>query len=217
MGKTVKSVAGGGLIGQGKDLLFGKKEAGTAGGFVSSDLSAEQNAALGQYNKLLDTDTQTLANSQINAQTTGLRRAAEVQEAGARQAAQDAQMNAQKMVAQRGLGNSSVGLNAVLNQSRGLSEKIGDIRANEFSQRAQIEAQQPMLAYNLKTQNLATATGGINNILGTRERFYQQGTAGGRKGGLAPLVGAAAGAYFGGPQGAQIGMGLGQAAQSSFS
>jgi len=197
MGKSVKSISQGGgitginVFGKAKDLLFGEKQAGEAGGYTQ--LTPEQQALMDKYSALAKQDTTQIATNMANQQ-----------EAQLRQNVADQQMRASQMVAQRGLGNSSVGLNAVLGQSGQLANQIGAVRAN-----------QPLAARQLGMENLETARTGINALLGTRD--YKQGVAGGRKGGLAPLVGAGIGAMYGGPAGAQAGMGVGQAAQGMFS
>ena len=195
MGKSAKGIVSkpldyggnyGGMLGGAKDLLFGKKDKGTAGGYMA--LEGSQKKALGQYEKLLDTNTDQLAKTMaVN------------QEKQIRAGAQDAERRASQLVAQRGLGGSAVGLNAMVNASRGMGDKIGAVRA-----------QLPGMQYDLRNKNLDNATRGIQNIL--TNRVYQQGTpGGGRSGGLAPILGMGLGAAFGGPAGAQIGGGLGSA------
>ena len=178
------------------DGLLGKKDPGTPDEVI--DLAdpngrALQSRALNEYGQFLNQDTKQLAANQTQLQANQIR-----------QNAEDGTMQAQKMVAQRGLGNSSVGLNAILNQKAGVADKLGANTAAEIG-----------LANQMKQQNLNFATGGINQILGEQgqSKIFKQGQASqGRQGGLAPLIGGAVGAYVGGPAGAKVGMGLGQAA-----
>lgn len=122
------------------------------------------------------------------------------QEAQAIQNAADQTKRAEQLVAQRGLGRTASGIGAILGQQKGLGKEIAGIRAN-----------QPLL----EQQQLGFASGGINQILNEQgqSKVLKMGQAAGpRSGGLLPLLGGAAGAYFGGPAGAQVGLGMGQAA-----
>jgi hypothetical protein len=193
------------------NMLLGQKNPGTPDSYVPLD--PLQQKALDQYGKILDTNTDQLAQDAANSQLAGISRGAAFGENQARQGVMDTQRQAQDMVRQRGLGNSSVGLNAILSQNRGLANQIGDIRANANSQVEQINAGMPLNKYNMRLQNLGAASGGINDILNTR--IFKQGQqGGGRTGGLAPLIGAGAGALLAPPgqqaAGAQLGVGLGQ-------
>lgn len=178
------------------DAILGKKDPGQAAqnlDFRTDQEKALQGSLYGQYGNILNEDTSKLAANQ----TANL-------ENQARSNAEDQTREAQKMVAQRGLGNTSLGLNAILNQKSNLGNQIGAIHAN-----------QPMLENQMRKDNLNFASNGINSTLNSRMNAfaYQPAVASkGRQGGLAPLLGGAAGAYFGGPAGAQVGMGLGQAA-----
>lgn len=168
-----------------KDTLFGKKDKGVASSYMK--LEKEQKDILSRYKGMLGTNTDQIARNTVAAQEKSLL-------AGAK----DNERNASQLVAQRGLGNSSVGLNAILNANRGLDEKVGSVRA-----------QLPGMMYNLKNQNLNTAAGGIQNILNNRT-FIQGRESTGRGGGLVGLGMTAAGAYFGGPGGAQAGHAAGK-------
>lgn len=178
------------------DAILGKKDPGTSDEVI--DLAdpygrSLQNTALGEYGKYLNQD----AGGMARTQTDNLNRQV-------RQDAEDQTRLAKQMVAQRGLGRSSLGLSAILGQSAGVGEKIGINNANEG-----------LLKNQIGQQNLNFATGGINQILGEQgtSKIFKQGQASqGRQGGLAPLIGTAAGAYFGGPAGAKVGAGIGQAA-----
>lgn len=169
------------------NLLMGKKAKGTKDSYVPLD--ATQTRALGQYNSLLGQKTDQMAKNAIAGQENQIRANA-----------QDAERKASQLVAQRGLGNSSVGLNAMINTTRNMGDQLGAARAKL-----------PGLQYDMKVNNLNTATNGIQNIL--TNRIFKQGTGStGRQGGLLPLIGGGLGAAFGGAAGAQVGMGMGQAA-----
>ncbi|MGE3608005.1 MAG: hypothetical protein AB7I27_00355 [Bacteriovoracaceae bacterium] len=188
MSKSVKSVGkglGGGL-GVVSDLVLGKKDPGIKDRFVALD--PLQQKALGKYGDMLDNTENLASNAVAN------------QENLIRANAGDVERNAQKLVAQRGLGNSSVGLNAITGATRDMGDKINAARAS---------------LPGLKMDYLNNATNGIQGILNSRT--FIQGTPGGaRKGGLAPLIGAGIGGYYGGAGGAQAGMGAGQAATQLF-
>jgi hypothetical protein len=205
MGKavnTVGKVATLGMVNNASDMLLGKEDEGTADRRLSLDPSLKavvekgrglQGTALDKYKDLLNADVKGLAGSQIAAQ-----------EAAARAGVEDQSRLAQKMIAQRGMQGTAAGLTAAMAPQKELGEKIGNIRAG-----------QGILEHNLKTQNLANASSGINAILGAQgaQSAYVMGReGGGRKGGLAPLLGGIAGGVMGGAGGAQAGMGMGQMA-----
>jgi hypothetical protein len=167
------------------DLLMGKKDKGTPDSYVP--LHAAQEKALGKYTGLLDTNTDSLASAAVAKQ-----------EEMVRAGAQDSERQARDLVAQRGLGNSSVGLNAILGASRDMGDKIGAVRASL-----------PAMKYQMNVDNLNSASAGIGNIL--KNRIFKQGReGGGRTGGLMPLLGAGIGGLLGGPGGATAGMSAGQ-------
>jgi hypothetical protein len=176
--------------------LLGEKDPGTSDqvvDFASKQGRDLQEQSLGKYGEFLNQDTKQLAANQIAQQSNQ-----------ARANVEDQQRKAQQMVAQRGLGSSSIGVNAILNQGANLGNQLGAIQAS-----------QPALENQMRQQNLNFATGGINQILGEQgqSKVLKLGQASkGRQGGLAPLIGAGAGAYMGGPAGAQAGLGIGQAA-----
>ena len=179
-----------------KDVMLGKKTPGTPDEVI--DLASPQGRALqeqmlGQYGEMAGQDVAGMAATQTAQQ-----------EAQARQLAADQAKRAEQLVAQRGLGRTASGIGAILGQQRGLGKEISAIRAN-----------QPMLTQQMKQQNLGFASSGINQILNEQgqSKVLKMGQqAGPRGGGLLPLLGGAAGAYFGGTAGVQVGMGLGQAA-----
>lgn len=198
--KLVDKATGGAIskIGNGlKGGLLGKKDPGTPDEVI--DLGdptgrAFQNQAIGKFGGMIEQDFGQMAENQsVNLENQ------------ARAGANDQEIGARQMVAQRGLGGTSLGLSAILNQKAGLSDQIGAIRANK-----------PMLENQMTRENLQLASGGINQILNEQgqSKVLKLGQASkGRQGGLLPLIGAAAGAYAtgGSPTGAQMGMQLGQA------
>lgn len=177
------------------NLLKGKKDPGTPDEVIDlADPAGRslQSQAIGQYGDFLNKDVGQMARNQ-----------SALLEKQAKTGADDQERLARQMVTQRGLGNSSVGLNAILNQKRDLGDKLGSIRAN-----------QPMLENQMKQQNLTFATGGINSILNEQgqSKVLKMGQESkGRQGGLLPILMGGAGAYMGGPGGAQAGYGMGQA------
>jgi len=193
-GMALNKLTGGKLDKNPFGLLMGEKSAATPNEVIdmaSPQGRAFQEQALGQYGKFLGEDVSGLA----RAQSANL-------ENMARSGAADQEMRARQMVAQRGLGGTSLGLNAILGQSAQLGNQIGAIRA-----------QSPELERQMRQQNLNFATGGINQILGEQgqSRVLKMGQAAGpRTGGLAPLIGAGLGGLLGGPAGAGIGMSAGQ-------
>lgn len=161
------------------DLLMGKKDKGVASGYMPLD--PLQQKALGKYGALLDTNTDQVAE---NANMAKLRQIS--------QGARDAETRAKDLVAQRGLGNSSVGINAILNAGKSADQELANARA-----------ELPGMKYDMNVKNLGNATSGIQNIL--NNRIYNQGREGmGRQGGLfgfakevAPSAIGAMGTYFG--------------------
>jgi hypothetical protein len=190
---------GGGL----KDTLFGKQQ--TIGGETESQ-AALNRLALQQ------------AKESGKIRTLGFKRLKEESEAGAKNLAviqagrearatrsgmADAQRKLQGLVARRGLSGSSIGLGQEVGIQRRGAERLAQIQAS-IPERAREMRQQ-------QTDRLLSAAGG-------RQVFQQAAPKQtGRRGGLAPLLGAGIGAAFGGPAGAQLGLGIGQAAQGSFS
>jgi hypothetical protein len=146
---------------------------------VTDSARLGQESAIGKYKDLMGQNTNQIAENEI----AGM-------ENQARTMSGDVQRKATDLVSQRGLGNSSVGLNAIINSTRGLNDQIGGIRAKL-----------PGLQRGLAMENLNTSTQGLNSILGAQgaQRAYQQGTEG-TKGSLLPLLGMgaqAAGSYYG--------------------
>lgn len=167
------------------DALLGKKQKATSDGYMALD--PLQQKALGKYGELLNKNTDGIANEMVTRQENQIR-----------QNAADAERKATQLTAQRGLGNSSVGLNAIVNSTRNMGDQIGAVRA-----------QLPGLKYNLQNENLNTASRGIQSFLAKDKREMVYGNPGGRSGGLAPLLGTGLGYAYGGAGGARVGGGIG--------
>lgn len=203
----------------GDDLLFGKKSKDIKGRFERQDprLSALLDAsqpyrqegiqAFGQEFQRL----KTLDPNKMAAEQTAKNIA--LTERGLLGSLEDQKRQIAQQTAMRGLGNSSIGIGSVLGAQRDaanlLAQRKADIRTGENQLREQLAAD--------KMARMAGAQGGISNILaGTApyQRNYMQGAKGVRGGGLvdvlAPIGGAAIGGYFGGPQGASVGMQAGR-------
>lgn len=185
-----------------KEPLLGKKKEGAAAKYTQ--LEPEQSKALGIYDeelsKIKEFNPSELAKLQVNQL-----------EGQARAGADDAERTAQSIVAQRGLGKSSVGIGAILGAKRDLGDRISAIRAQE-----------PILRYGLegeKLNRLGTLSGGINSIFG--QRMYTPEVAGGyRQGGLLNLGLGIGGAILAAKTGQnplvgyQVGSGIGQSIQN---
>lgn len=190
-GGVVDKAAGkvNGLVGKLKDGILGKEDPGTDDQLIDIYTPEQQellNRTTSQYGNLL-------SQNENMAKVQGAQMENQIIAD-----AQDQERLARQQVAQRGLGNSSLGLSAVLNSGRKVGEKIAGVRANMS---------------NMQADNLNRVSSGLSGLLGAQSggKIFKQGQASqGRQGGLAPLIGGAAGAYFGGPAGAQVGMGLGQ-------
>jgi len=167
------------------DIALGEKTPGTPDSVIdmaSPQGRALQEKALGQYGSMLGQNTDALAANQIAQQ-----------EQQARQGVADQEMKARQLVAQRGLGGSAAGINAILGQQQGLGQQLGAIRA-----------QQPGLAQQMKQQNLGFASQGVNQILNEQGQSkvlkmgqQAQGRSGGLLGMALPIAGQIAGSYFG--------------------
>lgn len=176
------------------DMLLGQKDPGVAAQTI--DLASPEGRDL--QSKLLKEYGKTIgqgADAEVSAM-----------EAQARQNVADQERRAAQLVAQRGMGGTASGINAILNQKKGLNDQIAAIRAQ---------------APGLARQNLNFATSGINQILGEQgsSKIYSAGTPSqGRTGGLAPLLGGAAGLYASGgnPQAGMAGMQAGQLLTKMF-
>lgn len=181
-----------------KDLLMGKKSEGSPEKY--SKLEPEQAAVLGVYRdeikKLGEMDTAGMSKIQVNQLENQVRASAD-----------DEERKAQEMVAQRGLGKSSVGIGAILGTKRDLQNRVSAVRAQEPILRQGYE--------NERINRLGTLSGGINSIF--NQRMYSPEVGGGvREGGLLGLGLGLGGALFAAKKGYdpiagyQIGTGVGQ-------
>lgn len=162
----------GAAISDGLGGLFGKKPK-TPNGFTPLDPLQEK--AMAKFGQLLDTDTDQLARNSVVKQ-----------EEMIRSGAKDAERMASQLVAQRGLGNSSVGLNSIINSTRDIGDKIGAVRASL-----------PGLMHDYRGTNLASTSRGINEILNSRNYIQAPAREGGLLQALAPAAGSLAGQYMG--------------------
>lgn len=196
----------GGIIKGVGDLVLGKKDPGQAAQTIDMNSAAQnatQNKLMGQFEGMANQDFSAIAQNQIAQQ-----------ESQARQNVQDQEARARQMVAQRGLGNTSIGMNAILGQGKSLGSDIAKIRAG-----------QPGLEQQLRSQNLSASSQGINAILGQQQgaKIYQPGVASqGRGGGLLSLGLGALGTVGGGSipgmgaAGGKLGMGMGKEIANIF-
>jgi hypothetical protein len=181
-----------------KDLLMGKKAKDIKPDSIANQIRATQGQGLKELNNTLNkTSGENIARVQ-SAQA----------EKGVMSAAQDARRNAQKLMAQRGLQGSSMGLSS----QRSIDQQSGNDIAN-------IQAQLPGQIRNQQLQDAQTRiqAGGINQNGMNFNTIQGQRSGGilGIAGSLAPLAGTIAGAMAGGPAGAavgsQVGSGIGSA------
>lgn len=114
-----------------------------------------------------------------------------------RGSSEDASRGLKSMIAARGMGNSSVGIGEQLRLDKTLNDRIALNNASSGSRLKDLLAEK---------MNLGQTMFGVKTSQGP----IQMQDIKQKQGGLAPLVGAGLGAYFGGAQGAQVGMGLGQ-------
>jgi len=167
------------------DVAFGKKTPGTPDQVIdlaSPTGRALQENALGKYGDVMNQDVGQLAGLQIDTQSKL-----------ARAQAGDQERLAKQMVAQRGLGGTSLGLNAIIGQKANLGNKLNDIAG-----------QRPMLENQMRQQNLGFASQGINQILNEQgqSKVLKMGQqAQGRSGGLMAAALPIAGQVLGGMAG----------------
>ena len=179
-----------------QDALFGKKQGASKADPIAQDVRRVQLQALntqeqglGEMNKALAYDPSKRAAFDIARQktlaTSGL---------------QDQRRELQAQIARRGLGNSSIGLNAAL----GLQKQTGD-------QVRQIEASRPQLQQQLAEQRANKFLQAGGNVMASQNAPIQfRDVEGKRGGGISGLLGAAAGGLMtGSPQGAMAGYNIG--------
>ena len=177
------------------DALAGKQDPGVAAQQINTLSPQAQTASsnmIGKFDNMANQDFGQMASNQTQANMNA-----------ARQASADTGMKAQQMVAQRGLGGSSLGLSAILGGQQNLNDQLGQIQAN-----------QPMLQNQMTRENLQASGQGMQGMIGAQNQgqIYQQAQASkGRQGGLMGAVGGVIGGIYGGPMGASAGMGIGNA------
>lgn len=199
------------------DVLFGKKSKDVKGRFERQDpriaelLNLSQpyrKEAIGAFgseiSRLKGLDTNKMAGEQTQKNLA-------LTERGLLGSLEDQKRKMAELSAQRGLGGSSIGIGAILGAQRSTADQLA-------RQKADIRTNESNLANQLASQRMAglnQAQSGISGaISGMPMRNYIQGAKGVRGGGLvdvlAPIGGAAIGGYFGGPQGASVGMQAGR-------
>lgn len=191
-----------------KDGLFGKKE--TTGGFASQTAQQLELDRLALSQAKESGEIRTMGLARLRGETkedAGQIARAQVARAqtGERASADDARRRLQSLVARRGLQGSSIGLGQEVGLQRSSAQRIAALQASTPErERAERQAQ----------------TGRLLAAGGSPQRFRGPQFLGPKKtqrtGGLAPLIGAGVGAYFGGAAGAQVGAGVGQASGSVF-
>lgn len=185
---------GGGL----SNLLLGKKAKDIKPDDIANQIRATQTKGINELNAALDNkNSEQIVKEQVTRE-----------KAGVLTAAQDARRNAQRMMAQRGLQNSSLGLNQERSITQDTTKALGTI-----------DARIPGAVRDQQLKDAHTRIG-VGNINQNGINFHT--IEGQRSGGLlgiasalAPVAGTVAGAYFGGPAGAamgsQVGSGIGGA------
>lgn len=216
LGVAAAPFTGGASLGLlGKDTLFGKKDMGTADRIIDLDPSlkkAVEGARANQYGatqfihremeRLKGKDPSKLA-SLLTAQ----------KQKGLQQEAQDQEMRAKQLVAQRGLGRSSVGLGTIMRAGEDARKKAQEIGALSPLQEESLMRQ--------RAADMGRLSGMANQILGAQGAQRQvmlgrQGT-GKRSGGLLKgalqigggILGGMKGGAGGASSGAQMGGALG--------
>ncbi len=119
-----------------------------------------------------------------------------------RSAAIDAQRRTNQLLANRGMQNSSVGLGTEVNQARQTNEKLA------LNNATGMERLKGLLNEKMQTGNQLFGVKASQGPVQMTDVKY-------RTGGIAGLVGAAAGGYLGGAEGAKVGMSLGNAYANS--
>lgn len=141
------------------------------------------------YNELNDkvyANPDAFVNSQIDLENNALRASG-----------QDASRGLAKMIASRGMQNSSIGIGQQIGLDKQLSDRMALNKASSSSRLKDLLGEK---------MNVSNQMFGIKTSQGP----IQMQDIKQKQGGLAPLIGAGVGAYFGGAGGAQVGSGLGQ-------
>lgn len=184
------------------DLLLGKKDPGAPPDPIANDVRRVQRRGLklqdqsmDEYGKEFETpksaydqQAQLEVNSEIKplfADRTNLRR------------------RLQSIIAQKGMGDSSQGLTEELSQEQSANAQIGGIQSSLPGRIRDLRFERPSRAIALGSQVMGSQNAPID--------FY--GRKPSRQGGLLPVVTAGIGGLLGGPAGATVGLGAGQAMQ----
>lgn len=177
------------------DFLKGKEKkikkdplANTINAYAKTGMGYMNDAA-SDLNALYNEDPTQLVNSQIG-----------MENKLARGAADDASRRTSQLIAQRGLGNSSIGLGQEINNRKNLMDRLSMNTASGTSRIRDMRLQNAEGRMNVGQ--------GLFNLKASQGPIRMESTKY-RSGGLAGLVGAGVGGYFGGAQGAQVGAGLG--------
>lgn len=205
----------GGLIGSGgiKDALFGAKSKDIKGRFEKQDpritellnlsqpYRKESIGAFGsEISRLKGLDPNKMASEQTQ-------RNLALTERGLLGSLEDQKRKAAELSAQRGLGQSSIGIGSILGAQRATADQLA-------RQKADIRTGETNLANQLASQRIAglnQAQSGISGaISGVPQRNYIQGAKGVRGGGLMDIAAPIVGGYFGGPAGIKAGSGISQ-------
>ncbi len=172
-----------------KDLLFGKEGGAQAADPIAADILALKRKGIQALTKEFETPVEQQARAQAAREGRGIQ-----------QAGLDRRRQIQQQIAQRGLGASSIGLG----QQAAIDRDIAQ-------QQTQLTASLPERIAQLRQGRASRALAATS---GAPIRFQARPAV--RRGGLAPLIGAGVGGALGGPSGAQIGLGVGQASQGAF-
>jgi hypothetical protein len=122
-----------------------------------------------------------------------------------RTANEDAGRGLASILKARGMGNSSIGMGIEHNANTAMNEKIA---MNNSTLGMRIRDEQIKNALMKRENASALMAPKLNQGIQMQKTKV-------RSGGLAPIVGAGLGAYFGGKEGAQIGMSMGNAYSNS--
>lgn len=193
-----------------KDLLFGKKDKGTPDQYVDTRtkydikrdrLAREAESDMIQRMRGMANEVDSPeARESFRKNLLFQQRQEENQLLGA---GRDAQMKARDMIARRGLGNSAVGLRAELKADEPYRRGLASARTRLISQLPELERERRMRTLNQIIGGVKMAGSGRSSQVD----YVQGREATGRGGGLFDVAATAAGAYLGGPAGAQAGKG----------
>lgn len=202
-----------------KDVLLGKKQGGFSPDEIAGQIRGAQaqgiasaQKGLGELNKQLDQPVDKLIESEVRGKIA-------TEQKGIASAAADARRNAQRLMAQRGLQGSSLGLS----QDRSITQQAGEQAAQSATRANDIPAM--IREAQLRNAQLRMSSGqGLFGGLGGTAGIRFQGQEGSRSGGvlgiassLAPIAGTIMGGMAGGPMGMQAGSQLGTAVSGGLS